>query len=274
LAIPKRFSDSQLEELERYSADYRRSYVKPKNECPTCQGDGGYTYLGEQYKCEEDGWGHIQARAHKLYCLGHLPKEYQVLDWEAFPHLDAWQTINTFMNFWRTNRMSGKGVHIYGAGLGLGKSWCAAEVLRRALVFGSVGYFCRFQEMVGYLNMIDQEEKNYRVKKLNYAEILVIDDILAPWGGDRHRSFFEDQLEDIIRHRTSHLLPTVTTTNLTDKLFEKHYPRIYSLLSGNQIQIHLEGEDYRIAQEREILAVDEIEQNFEVAPIYYTEDDR
>lgn len=239
--LPRALSDSQRAELDR-----NPDYIRTGGKCPVCRGTGEYRYRGETHECPTDEFGsHPMLQLFKLYCLANIPLEYQVLDWHAYPHDEHRERIEKYIANFETARMSGFGWEIMGKRLGVGKTMTAAHIAKALALGGYSVWFIQFMEMKSLYELEDATRRDWIKAKLTDAEFLVIDDILKP-RSDKMRSFFEDQLEEVIRHRTSRNLPTATTTNMNEEELQAVFPRIHSLLSAKQFRVELEGTDYRV----------------------------
>jgi hypothetical protein len=76
------------------------------------------------------------------------------------------------------------------------------------------------------------------------STFLIIDEVRKPWT-ERSSDVFTNRFEEVIRHRNHNALPTVITTNMTQREMEKEYPRIVSLLLPNTVEVDMPGGDYR-----------------------------
>lgn len=239
--LPRVLPDAQRREL-----DSNPDFMRTGGKCPVCRGTGSYRFGGKEHECPTDEFGtHPMLQLFKLYCLANIPLEYQVLDWEEYPHNEHRARIEQYIDNFETARMSGFGWEIMGKRLGVGKTMTAAHIAKKLALAGYSVWFVQFMEVKSLWELEDHAERDRRKAKLLESEFLVIDDILKP-RSDKMRSFFEDQLEEVIRHRTSRNLPTVTTTNMLLPELEKEFPRIHSLLSAKQFRIELTGDDYRV----------------------------
>lgn len=239
--LPRALPDDQRLEL-----DSNPDFLRTGGKCPVCMGTGSYQYRGETHECPTDEYGtHPMLQLFKLYCLANIPLEYQVLDWNEYPHEQHRERIQRYIDNFETARMSGFGWEIMGKRLGVGKTMTAAHIAKKLALGGYSVWFVQFMEVKSLYELDDTKERDRRKGKLLDSEFLVIDDIIEP-RSDRMRAFFEDQLEEVIRHRTSRNLPTVTTTNMVAEELEAQFPRIHSLLSSKQFRIELTGGDYRV----------------------------
>lgn len=241
--IPRYFSDHERDELERNPEFNRRG-----SKCPVCLGDGHYLLDGQRFECPDDDYGHPMLRLAKLYWLSWIPLQYQYLDWSEYPHAEAKEEIDMYIENFRRIRLTGMGFTIYGKGLGVGKTWAATHILRELVKQGHTGHFVQFLSTAGYYKLEDQAERQFFTKRVLESEVLVLDEV-KPALSSAQRDFLEEKLEEIVRTRTNANFPTIVTSNLTDREFEKEYPRVYSLLAAKNAPVELKGADARRGDE-------------------------
>lgn len=215
------------------------------HKCPVCLGDKKYFYKDVEYDCPDDDYGHPMLRLAKLYWLHNIPLQYQLLIWDEFPHKEDKSDLEQYLENFERLRMSGAGVTIWGEGLGVGKTWAVTHILKEAVKAGYDAWFVTFFDIMGYLEMEDRELRSYEMGRMRSAEILVIDDIQAPWGSEKQRHYFEEKMEEVVRRRTNMNFPTLVTTNMKLSDFDKTYPRVGSLLAAKNIAFHFQGKDAR-----------------------------
>lgn len=220
-------------------------FVQRGKECPVCCGDGHYFYQGERFECPEDDYGHPMLRLAKLYWLSFIPLQYQLLLWDEYPHADAKIEIDEYVANFKRMRLTGVGLTIVGKKLGVGKTWAATHILREIVKQGYDGHFAQFMSVKSYFELDNKDEREFLINRARTAEILVLDEVKAPFS-NAQRDFFEDKLEDILRSRTNMNFPTIVTSNMLDDDFQRDYPRCYSLLSGKNITLELDGIDARV----------------------------
>lgn len=238
------FSDSQLATLK-----WNPEYLRRGQECPVClwpdpESDKTYVYKGETFECPDDDYGHVAMRLAKFYWLHFIPLQYQRLIWDEFPHDEARQNIDFYVSNFKRLRLTGAGWTIYGKEMGTGKTWAACHILRELTKAGYDTHFASFMGVKGYFELEDPAERSFFKRRVREAEVLVLDEVKAPFS-QAQRDFFEDKLEELLRERTYMNFPTIVTTNMTMKEFDAEYPRCYSLLAGSNSEIHLSGEDAR-----------------------------
>lgn len=233
--------------------------------CPTCLDTGTYAYHGDIHECPDDDYGHVRLRLFKLYCLANIPLEFQQLDWSTFPHQDVRDQVAKYIANFETIRLHGLGWEIMGKKMGVGKSWTASHLLKAIVLAGYSGWWIQFMDLKSVYEIADVNRREFITDKLMNSEALVIDDILKP-RSDKMRDFYEDQLEEVVRHRASRNLVTITTTNMLEPELEELLPRVYSVLSAKQIRLELDDNDHRRQQWQEN---EELLLNGEVRPITF-----
>lgn len=234
-------TDIQLEQLER-NPEFRQ-YGR---ECPVCRGTNKYKFQGTEYECPDDDLGHPMLRLAKVYWLANIGLQYQQLDFANWHHPEFREDIEGYIEKYEFLRLSGVGITLYSKALGVGKTWAATYILKELVKKGTEGWFVPFWEIMNYKDIEDWAEKNYKVKKLQETELVVIDDIKMPYS-DRQREYFGDKLEEFIRPRTDSNLPTIITTNMSEKQLESQYPRIFSLMCAKNMFLELTGTDARVS---------------------------
>lgn len=239
MSIPNYFSDKQLAALE-----HNPEYVQRGKECPVCLGDGHYFYQDERFECPDDDYGHPMLRLAKLYWLSFIPLQYQLLLWDEFPHEEPKENIDSYIERFERLRLTGVGFTIVGKKLGVGKTWAATHILREAVKAGYDGHFASFMSVKSYFELDDKDEREFLIDRVRTAEVLVLDEVKAPFS-EAQRNFFEDKLEEILRSRTNMNFPTIVTSNMTETDFERDYPRCASLLAAKNITLELDGIDAR-----------------------------
>jgi DNA replication protein DnaC len=122
-------------------------------------------------------------------------------------------------------------------------------VLKELIKQGRDVYFMTFDEMINVWASAwqDAEVKRQLEEKLKSVDILGLDEVKTD---NRSDAFLASGLEVIIRHRTSNLLPTLLTTNMTETALDSVFTKSYSLLSARNILVELEGKDLRLDEVR------------------------
>ena len=242
--IPKLFSDQQVAELSR-NPEYRNFALRDGKEvCPTCEGTGEYRLFDEVYMCPVDDFGHTQLRLFKLYCLANIPYEFITIPWDLYADGEVKRDIDGYLRQYNHTRRQGLGYELYG-GHGIGKSWVAAHLAMEIVKQGYSGWFIQFVQLKSLYEDVSEEDRLFQMQKLRESEVLVIDDVTAPWS-PKMQEFYAEKLEATLRYRTHCNFPTILTTNITPAQWEEYYPRVYHQLSNKQLRVELVGEDYRV----------------------------
>lgn len=241
MTIPRHFSDEQRKALA-----FNPEFAQRGDKCPVCLGHKVYTYKGVEYPCPDDDFGHPMLRLAKLYWLHNIQLQYQLLVWDEYPHPDVKIEVEEYIENFERLRLTGVGLTILSKDLGVGKTWTATYILRELTKRGYDTWFVEFFRMKNYYEMEDRVEREYLQKRLLNSEIIVIDDVLVPYGSEKQRAFYEDKLEEVVRTRTNMNFPTFVTSNLAPEEFEECYPRVYSLLAAKNLEYTLSGIDGRL----------------------------
>lgn len=239
--IPKLFSDAQTAELERNAEYLNYGQKHGKEVCPTCEGTGEYRLDGESYMCPVDEFGHVQLRLFKLYCLANIPYEFMTIPWGFFPHKIK-SGIDRYLLDYDNTRREGLGYELYGSH-GTGKTFAASHIGMEVAKMGYSVWFIQFAELKGLYER-EPSEMHFNLKKIRESELLVIDEVTEPWSANM-KEFYAEKLEDAVRFRAHRNFPTITTTNMTQDQWRAHYPRVHAQLTGKQLRVKFEGDDYR-----------------------------
>lgn len=213
------------------------------SKCPTCNDEGAYTLEGKKHTCDCE----IQKLLLRSYLAANIPREYHDICLEHFFGEDKAsvlpQVIDYIENF--------DNHYHYGLGLtfagpyGTGKSFLVASILKEIVKQGRSAYFITFDEFVQHFGATwnDETSKKLMQDTLKRVEILGLDELKVD---ERNANgFLADALQSIIRHRTSNLLPTLITTNLTPDKQEVHFAKAHSLLSAKNTFVLTAGKDVR-----------------------------
>lgn len=232
-------TDQQLAELEN-NPEYRHF----GKFCPVCRGTKKYRYKGEEHDCPDSDYGHEMLILARRYWLANIGLQYQRQDWGDYPHLEVKNDIEQYIDRYEFLRLAGVGITFYSQELGVGKTWGATHVLKELVKQGTNGWFVPFWEILGYKDIEDWKEKNFKIGKVRDSELVVIDDIKPPYSL-RQQEYYSDKLEETVRPRTDRNLPTIITTNMTEDKLEEYFPRVFSLLYAKNQFIELAGFDAR-----------------------------
>ena len=132
-----------------------------------------------------------------------------------------------------------KGIHrVRRKGMGLllwgdnsrGKTYATAVILKTAVAYGFSGYCVLADQLKAAIiekTVFEQPGLDGAVKtvweRVLEVDFLVIEDIGKEYSGQS--GFVETQFENLMRHRTRNLMPTLITTNLTLKEYKTRYAK-------------------------------------------------
>lgn len=225
--------------------------------------NGQYRHNGEIHECDCEG----QKALYRHYFAAGIGEQYMRLDWdeEYTSDPEAKRIIQTYIGKWTAARANGTGLTLWSEGVGTGKTFSAIHVAKAYLRNGIKVFFIHFQEIIDRI-LNDPDNVIKFQDKLRTIPLLIIDEIYWEEGwSDNRLSLVGEMLERVLRHRSDQNLPTVFTTNMSPEKFRQTYPRIYSLTAAKQIELELQGLDYRKTQ----LVIEKIEKldTEEVHPI-------
>lgn len=218
--------------------------------CPTCDGTKEYHLRGETFKCDCN----YQKLLEQHYYAANIGREYHDIcaDKDFIgPNRDiVIPVIEDYLNEFDDNFHYGLGITFSGP-LGTGKTFAMTSVLKELCKQGRNVYFINFNELINIWGSSwhNDESKIMLQDKLKQAEILGIDELITD---NRNISgFLASGYDSVIRHRTSNLLPTLVTTNLSPGREQSDFAKGYSLLSARNVRIELKGEDLRKSDVRQ-----------------------
>lgn len=162
-----------------------------------------------------------------------IPAVFRNLTWADFKaeiDFPAMEKCKAYAKGWPQKT----GVILYGR-VGNGKSFCAAEILKR---IGGL-----WVNTANLLSDIFSNDGKELVRIASRTPLLVLDDL----GAEHPAEWKKDPLYRIINARTEELLPTIVTTNLTSKqlesrLGERNWSRLWGM-TGEVITF--KGGDFR-----------------------------
>lgn len=257
-------------EEHAWLVEYALGWKGMGEECPTCFGlphePGEYRYAGEVHACDLDVYGrHTQRWLFDLYSLAGIPHEFMTLDWAIFPDEDGGYDVKAFMDDFLARyklwRAKGRGFVLSGS-FGTGKTWACCHVAKELAKLDKNVFFIPFWELVALYDQPHDRRDALKGRCLD-AELLVIDDVLLG-RSEAQQDLFQTKLEEVVRQRTHANLPTLLTTNLSEKKFAAIYPRVYTVLSGKNEWLELNGGDYRPTKKA---AAERTVNSLEVEPI-------
>jgi len=233
----KTLNDADRLHLERF--------FRLTNVCPTCGDRGKYVYEGIVYDpcdCE------LQKLLHKHYLAANIPQKYHTIcvD-EHFVGADrdlAVRIVNNYLNNFESNQHFGLGM-IFAGAFGSGKTFAMTHILKSLLKQGRSVYFITFDELINVwgASWQDDKAKQLLTDRLLSAEVLGLDELRT--DPRNANGFLQNGLDNVIRHRTAHNLPTLLTTNMLPIEEEQEFPKVFSLLSEVNDRVYFTGKDLR-----------------------------
>ena len=227
---------------DRY--DYIQRNYPVATACPTCEGLKVYEFRGQAHECDCE----LQALLQQHYFAANIGREYQVLCIEDFfpgPDRDmVVPVLEAYVDNWSSNYHYGIGLTFNGP-LGTGKTMAMTVILKELVKQGVRAYFVTFEDLINTwgTSYKDNDAKEVLEQRMKRAEILGLDE----WRVDGRSAsgFLANGLDSVLRHRTSNLLPTLVTTNMTRTQEEADFGKAYSLLSAKNERLTFRGRDQR-----------------------------
>ena len=198
----------------------------------------------------------FQILLQKHYYCANIGRAYHTLCFEHFIGNDAnilKTSVQDYLSNWDSNSYFGHGITFNG-GLGTGKTFAMSLILKELIKRGHSAYFIGFDELINtFGSSWNNDDAKYLNTKLRSVDILGIDELRT--DSRNSNGFLSQVAENIVRHRTVNLLPTLITTNMTPKEEKEVFEKAYSLLSSLNIRIEPQGKDVRgnIVREREFI---------------------
>ena len=230
--------------------------------CPTCDGAEGYYLDGVIHDCDCG----VQKMLQKHYFASNIGREYHDICLKDFIGSDTEKVVPTVLSYledFPSKFHYGLGLTFSGP-VGTGKTFAMTCVLKELIKQGRDVYTISFEEMINTWASAwqDAETKRQLEEKLKSVEVLGLDEVKLD---NRSESFLASGLESIVRHRTSNLLPTLITTNMTAPTLDSVFVKTASLLAARNEFIELEGKDLRLDEIR--FRIMELDANGERRPI-------
>lgn len=215
-----------------------------KESCPTCDDKKVYVLAGQEYPCDCA----TQRLLQRHYFDANIGREYHDICLEHFyagPNRDlVVPVVEEYLENFDDNFHYGLGLSFSGP-LGTGKTFAMTCVLKELVKRGHKVYTITFDELILTWGDAwkDEESKRLLYTKLKGAEVLGLDELKSD---PRNKTgFLAGGLDNVIRHRTSNLLPTLVTSNMSPKQEEHEFGKAFSLLSARNHRIMLSGADER-----------------------------
>jgi DNA replication protein DnaC len=250
LANPPTIRTLTSEEAERLRRTYPDCPSTPA-QCITCKGTGKFTWWDEpasnqrlavEYECPcKDQWV-----LHRRLLISGIGEAYQRLSWADMTWCEdgALEMALDYHDRREVYIDNGYGLLFHGE-KATGKTALATLLLKRLIGDGVDGYFTTFNEMIQVFTSgwSTPDDKDWFHRRIKNARVLVIDDP----GKEMHSSLPGPLLDEVLRHRTAGLRPTIITTNHTLKQFaEKYGEYVMSLLQERCHTYEFKGSPARL----------------------------
>lgn len=221
-------------------------------QCPTCAGQGKFSWWDDptaaqpmvvEYECDCVA----QWTLHRFLLNSGIGKASQQLSWSdmAWCEAHAKIEIRRYIEKYDSYLRNGFGVICYG-GPGTGKTALVVLLLKYLLGEGVDGHFVTFSDLIGRFaaGWSDSEDRDWFYRRMKNAGVLVVDDPGREFMGRGAMNI--SVLDEIVRHRTMELRPTIIAMNLDMEAFAVRYGQyIVSLLHERAMTIRFEGQDRR-----------------------------
>ena len=157
--------------------------------------------------------------------------------------------MTNYLNNINSVFQNNQGLFLFGSN-GVGKSFCSCLIVKMAYAYRYTSRRCTFMEYITEYtrlwNIKNADEKEQAegmfYHKYKAVEFLVLEEI----GKEVDSKVSAPILEDLLRYREDHGLPTIICTNLNvSTLREKYGNSCMSLLQGNMTPVTIESKDVR-----------------------------
>jgi DNA replication protein DnaC len=216
--------------------------------CPTCAGKEKYNLDGLTFECDCE----IQRILQRHYFASNIGREYHDICLHHFEGPDREGIVPVVLEYiekFEDNFHFGLGLTFSGT-VGTGKTFAMNCVLKELVKQGRNVYFVSFEELINIWGRSyhDNEARLLLEKRLKTAEVLGLDELRT--DARNAGGFLANGLDSVIRHRTSNLLPTLVTTNMSKDQEKKEFTKVFSLLAAKNNRVETHGHDRRMAEVR------------------------
>ena len=246
----------QAERKELIAANFPLDYLDDSHICPLCSGTG---YIGSTMcRCLADLCRQEQKKEISLLSCGEHRFEDFRLDfysdakdatYGASPRAIMTHTLDACRKY-GANFTKNSGNLLFNGGTGLGKSLLSACI---ACEVTEKGYSVAYESAPHLFGKLEKnrfhpdEESALAVSKLEYCDLLIIDDL----GTELPGQFVTASLYALVNDRLLAGKPTVISTNLNiSEIKERYSPQIASRLQGNYQLLPFVGQDIRVLKNR------------------------
>lgn len=231
------------DEYERIEYQYPVS-----SRCPTCGDRGKYTIDFIVYDCDCE----MQKLLQRHYFKANIGREYHDICLKDFDGEDKDRVVpvcQEYVENFDDNFHYGIGITFSGP-VGTGKTFAMSSVLKELVKQGRKIHFVTFEELIDVWGSSwhDEKAKKRLQDTLKRAEVLGIDEVRT--DPRNNSGFLANGFDSVIRHRTSNLLPTLITTNMSQEKELSEFFKVYSLLSARNKRVTTIGHDRRMKEIR------------------------
>lgn len=216
--------------------------------CPTCDDKTWYRLDFTKYDCDCE----VQKLLQRHYFAANIGREYHDIclkDFEGVDRSTVVPTVTEYIDNFDDNFHYGLGLTFSGP-FGTGKTFAMTCVLKELVKQGRSVYATTFEELINIWGSSYHDDKSRLLleTRLKTAEVLGLDELRT--DGRNAGGFLSNGLDSVIRHRTSNLLPTLVTTNMTSQDEQNEFTKVFSLLSARNERVTTHGHDRRMAEVR------------------------
>jgi DNA replication protein DnaC len=136
---------------------------------------------------------------------------------------------------------SGNNLLLWGD-FGVGKSGCAAILLKAALSKGIFGFWTTYEDYINSVmsDLYYDEEKTFD-EKCKEVPLLVLDELIIRENSKQK----ETMIEVLVRHRLEKKRSTIITTNHSPVWMREHHRSFFSLFNGHYGILEVKGHNFR-----------------------------